>query len=105
MKTISPFQELVYEATKKIPRGRISTYFQVAKYIGNEKACQAVGNALNKNPFAPKVPCHRVVSSSGSLGGYAFGEKKKIRLLREEGVLVADNKIIEFENKLFEFKE
>jgi len=105
MKTISSFQKLVYEATKKIPRGRVSTYFQIAKYIGNEKACRAVGNALNKNPFAPKVPCHRVVSSSGSLSGYAFGKEKKITLLKKEGVMVINNKVEDFKNKLFKIKE
>ena len=58
---------------------------------------------MNKNPYAPHVPCHRVVNSDGKLGGFAHGTKKKISMLKEEGVLVVKNKIVDFENKLYKF--
>lgn len=103
-KEITEFQNLVYNATKKIPRGMISTYAKIAKYIGRERAFRAVGNALNKNPFAPLVPCHRVVASNGTLGGFAFGTDNKIALLKKEGITVRDGKISDFKDKVFEFK-
>jgi methylated-DNA-[protein]-cysteine S-methyltransferase len=100
---MTEFQKCTYEFCKKIPKGKVSTYGALAKAMGRPKAFRAVGNALNKNPFAPKVPCHRVVSSTGSLGGYAFGSKKKIKILKAEGVVVLDNKIENFKNRLFNF--
>ena len=63
------------------------TYAQVAVAIGKPKAVRAVGNALNRNPFAPAVPCHRVVRSDGTIGGFASGAAMKRRLLRKEGAL------------------
>jgi len=81
---ISDFEKLVYAAVKAIPRGEVRTYGWVAKRIGRPLAAQAVGNALHKNPFAPAVPCHRVVAQNG-LGGFAGGLEKKKRLLRSEG--------------------
>lgn len=87
----TPFQQKVYDAVRKIPKGQTMTYAQVAATIGNPKASRAVGNALNKNPAAfyrgGKVPCHRVVRSDGSIGGFAFGVSKKRQLLQQEGVL------------------
>ena len=59
----------------------------------NTKAYRAVGNAMNKNPYAPEVPCHRVINANGKLGGYASGLKKKIQMLKAEGIEIKDNKI------------
>ena len=64
-------------------KGSIITYGELALKVGC-KSPRAVGNALHKNPFAPLVPCHRVVRANGEIGGYAFGEQEKLRLLREE---------------------
>jgi methylated-DNA-[protein]-cysteine S-methyltransferase len=94
---ISEFAYNVYEATKKIPRGSVATYADIALFIKKPGSARAVGNALNKNPFAPKVPCHRVVKSDGSLGGFNGGEAEKIRLLKKEGVRVKRGKIIDFD--------
>ena len=82
------FQIKVWAYLKKIPRGSVKTYFQVAKAIGKPLASRAVANAIGKNPYAPKVPCHRVIRSDGSLGGYSGkgGRKKKIFLLKKDGV-------------------
>lgn len=87
------FDLKVYEALKSIPRGKVVTYAQIARYLKNSHAARAVGNALNRNPHAPKVPCHRVVRHDGSIGGYAFGPKKKIEILNKEGVVVTNNKV------------
>ena len=84
----TPFQILVWEALKTIPRGETRTYLQIAQQIGKPKAVRAVANAIGKNPYAPEIPCHRVVRTDGSLGGYSGtgGIETKIRLLRNEGV-------------------
>jgi O-6-methylguanine DNA methyltransferase len=84
---LTPFQKAVYRVVARIPRGRTMTYAQVAVAIGRPKAVRAVGNALNVNPFAPDVPCHRVIRSDGALGGFASGPEVKRRLLRREGVV------------------
>ncbi len=96
------FAEKVWNAARKIPRGKVATYAQIARMIGHPRAARAVGNALNKNKYSylvkdlsanRRVPCHRVVCSDGSLGGFAFGTKKKQALLAQEGVLVRKGKV------------
>jgi len=67
----TPFQKKVYNALLLIPNGRVTTYKILAEYIGC-KSSQAVGQALKKNLDAPRIPCHRVIKSDGTLGGYAF---------------------------------
>jgi len=97
------FNEKVWIALKKIPKGKVSTYKEIAKAIGKPKAFRAVGNTCNKNPFAPRVPCHRVIKSDGCLGGFALGKKKKKNLLKKERIEIKKGKIVEFEKKLFRF--
>ena len=82
------FQLKVWDYLRKIPRGNVKTYSQVAKAIGNPLAARAVANAIGKNPYAPKIPCHRVIRSDGSLGGYSGrgGIKTKRFLLKKEGI-------------------
>ena len=94
------FSEKVYSVLKKVPRGRVTTYKAIAEAL-NTKACRAVGNALNRNPYAPKVPCHRVVKSNGNIGGYAEGVRKKIKLLKKEGVQTKNNSVVDFNKKMF----
>lgn len=98
------FEEMVWEKCKKIPKGRVTTYKEIAKVL-NTRAYRAVGNALKKNPYAPTIPCHRVVCSDGSLGGYQgkLNSKKKIRLLKKEGIKARNGKILDFNRKLFKF--
>ena len=98
------FDEKVWEELKKIPKGKVTSYKQIAIAVGSQNAARAVGNACNRNPDSPKVPCHRVVKSDGSIGGYAKGQKRKIALLRSEGVRVKNNKVIGFDKKLFRFR-
>jgi O-6-methylguanine DNA methyltransferase len=97
------FDERVWLLLQKIPRGRVATYRQVAAALGNPGAARAVGNACSRNPFPGKVPCHRVVRSSGELGGFAFGASRKRALLEREGVSVKSNKVQDFNGKLFGF--
>ena len=82
------FQLKVWAYLRKIPRGSLKTYSQVAKAIGKPRAVRAVANAISKNPHAPKIPCHRVIRSDGSLGGYSGkgGIKTKRFLLKKEGI-------------------
>ncbi|MFA4907951.1 MAG: MGMT family protein [archaeon] len=87
------FQKKVWRATQRIPAGKVSTYARIAKAIGKPNAARAVGNALNANPYAPKVPCHRVVKSSGEIGGFASGTQKKKKLLEGEGIRVKSGKV------------
>jgi methylated-DNA-[protein]-cysteine S-methyltransferase len=84
------FTQKVYKVVKKIPRGKVLTYKEVAKRAGNVKASRAVGNILNKN-HDPKIPCHRVIRSDGKLGGYNRGPNKKLKLLKSEGVSLISN--------------
>ena len=84
------FQLKVWNYLKTIPKGTFKTYKQVAIAIKSPKSARAVANACGKNPYAPKIPCHRVIRSDGSLGGYSGrgGIKQKLRLLRSEKVAI-----------------
>ena len=82
------FQKKVWNYLKTIPKGKVKTYKQVAISINRPKSARAVANACAKNPYAPKIPCHRVIRSDGGLGGYSGtgGIRKKLQLLRAEKV-------------------
>ena len=116
-KKISLFQKKVYKILKKVPKGKVTTYKKIADKLKNSP--RAVGNALNKNPYGYStissetirnrrsvirgdskrtsglfsVPCHRVIKSSGEVGGFASGIKNKIKLLKKEGIQINNNKI------------
>ena len=103
------FNEKVYALLKKVPKGKVTTYKALAEKL-NTKAYRAVGQAMRCNPYAPNVPCHRVVSSDGSIGGFMGKKntdgkeiKKKIKMLRKEGIKIKNNKIIDFQKNLFSF--
>jgi O-6-methylguanine DNA methyltransferase len=100
---INILKEHVYKLIKKIPSGRISTYKILARECGNPNGARAVGKYLSINPTPIILPCHRIVCSNGSIGGYSGvgGVNMKIRLLKIEGVNVINNKVIEFEKLLF----
>ncbi|MBR1740609.1 MAG: methylated-DNA--[Lachnospiraceae bacterium] len=85
----------IYEAVKKIPKGRVATYSQVAELAGNKKMCRAVGNALHRNPDPDGVPCYRVVNAKGELSGeFAFGGPgKQKELLEADGIEVVDGRV------------
>lgn len=89
----SAFVLAVYDVTRRIPKGKVATYQNIAKAIGHPLAYRAVGNALHRNPTLITMPCHRVVASNGAVGEYAAGKAKKIALLRDEGVAVVRGKV------------
>jgi O-6-methylguanine DNA methyltransferase len=78
----------VYEVLRKVPKGKVVTYGQMAALVGSPRAARAVGMCMRNNPDAPHTPCHRVVASDGSMHGYSGGDgiPTKIKMLREEGV-------------------
>ncbi len=104
------FNEKIYALLKKVPKGKVTTYKALAEGL-NSKAYRAVGQAMRCNPYAPVVPCHRVVSSDGSIGGF-MGTKesnskeirKKVRMLKKEGVEVKGNRVVGFERIFIKFK-
>lgn len=103
--TVTPFQARVYAALCRVPAGRVTTYRELARDVGCGSA-QAVGQALRRNPFAPQVPCHRVIASDGTLGGFNGMRggpelERKRRLLAAEGVLFdATGRLVETERLL-----
>lgn len=93
--------EDVYKILLTIPTGRVSTYGDIARALGNPLASRRIGRILNKNPNPVVVPCHRVVKADGKIGGYALGIDKKKKLLENEGLFFKDLTIDEFEKKRF----
>ncbi|MBI2652640.1 MGMT family protein [Candidatus Woesearchaeota archaeon] len=107
MPRTNSFNEKIYCLLKKVPKGKVTTYKILAEVVGT-KAYRAVGQAMRCNPYAPVVPCHRVVKSDGSIGGFSGSinpkskeVKKKIALLSKEGIKIKNNKIVGFEKVLF----
>ncbi len=122
---MNSFNEKCYKLLRKVPKGKVTTYKELAHTLKN-KAYRAVGNAMNKNPYAYAisseavrnrhsmirgdlkrnsrfflVPCHRVVKSNGEVGGFASGIKNKIKILRSEGIEIKNNRIVNFNKHLF----
>ncbi|ABO35905.1 methylated-DNA--protein-cysteine methyltransferase [Methanococcus maripaludis C5] len=96
------FNEQCYDLLMQITKGKVTTYKLIAEAL-NTKAYRAVGNAMKNNPNVLTVPCHRVVNSNGYVGGYVNGIEKKIELLKNEGIYISDNKIINLSGYLFRF--
>ncbi len=96
---VTAFQDRVYGALCRVPRGRVTTYKLLAHSIGC-RSPRAVGQALKRNPFAPRVPCHRVIASDFSVGGFSGKTsgrevRRKLRMLAEEGVLFDKGRIVD----------
>jgi methylated-DNA-[protein]-cysteine S-methyltransferase len=103
---MTQFTNQIYSLLRQVPQGRVTTYKALAEAVGT-KAYRAVGVAMRNNPYAPQVPCHRVVASDGSLGGFS-GQRlgpaiqTKKRLLIKEGVKINGNRIQDFERVFFQ---
>ena len=104
------FNEKIYALLKKVPKGKVTTYKALAEKL-NTKAYRAVGQAMRCNPYAPEVPCHRVVSSSGKIGGFMGMNnpeskeiKKKIKMLNNEGVEIKNGRVLSWGSKLYSFR-
>lgn len=89
---VSPFAARCYEALASVPKGRVTTYQLIATALGS-KAVRAVGSAMARNPFAPRIPCHRVVRTDGTVGEYAGGRAKKVRMLTREGIHIVGGRV------------
>lgn len=92
------FQKKVYQVVRKIPKGKVSTYKEIAQKAGFPRAWRAVGNVLNKNKDK-KIPCHRVIKSDDKIGGHREGLKKKIKILKKEGIKIINGKVTPRFNK------
>ncbi len=96
-------EEKIYKKLLEVPKGQITTYGELAKAVGLKNGQRVVGKIMNKNPYPVIIPCHRVVMSTGKIGGYAFGEHIKIKLLNDEGIKIKNGKILDLENRIYRF--
>lgn len=87
----------------EVPKGQITTYGELSKAVGMKNGQRAVGKIMNKNPYPVIIPCHRVVMSSGKVGGYAYGDHIKAKMLHDEGIEIKNGKIVDLEKKLYKF--
>jgi len=95
--------EKIYKKLLQVPKGQITTYGELAKAVGLKNGQRAVGKMMNKNPYPVIIPCHRVVMSTGKIGGYAYGENVKTKMLNDEGIEIQNGKIIDLKNKIYRF--
>lgn len=97
-------RDKVLKMMERIPKGKVTTYKIIAEKIGTN-AYRAVGTAVKKNPYAPKIPCHRVVKSDGKIGFYSGkgGIAAKIKMLQSEGIRIEKRRIVDFEKVLYRF--
>ncbi len=96
------FAEKCYSILLKVPEGKVTTYKDIAHAL-DSKAYRAVGMAMSKNPNIPTVPCHRVVCSDGSLGGYALGVPRKAQMLKDEGIDIRSGAVSDLDNFRYRF--
>jgi methylated-DNA-[protein]-cysteine S-methyltransferase len=88
----------VYAKLLQVPKGKVTTYSELAKAVGLKNGQRAIGRIMSKNPFPVIVPCHRVILSNGKIGGYAWGEKIKTNMLSKEGIKIKKGKILDSDN-------
>jgi len=93
----------IYKKLLEVPKGKITTYGELAKAVGLKNGQRAVGKIMNKNPYPVIIPCHRVVKSDGKIGGYAYGEEIKSDMLTREGIVIKNGKILDLKNKIYRF--
>ena len=93
----------VYRKLLQVPKGKVTTYGELANAVGLKNGQRAIGMIMKKNPFPVIIPCHRVVKSDGKIGGYAYGERVKSRMLTNEGIKIKNRKIIDFDRVKFYF--
>ncbi len=96
-------EKKIYKKLLEVPKGQITTYGELAKAVGLKNGQRAVGRIMNKNPYPVIIPCHRVVMSDGKVGGYAYGEHIKAKMLNDEGVKIENGKILDWEKTVYRF--
>ena len=93
----------VYRKLLQVPKGKVTTYGDLAKAVGLKNGQRFIGTIMKKNPYPVIIPCHRVVKSNRDIGGYAFGVDIKRNMLTREGICIKNNKITNFEKSFFKF--
>ncbi len=93
----------VYKKLLEVPRGKVTTYGELAKAVGLKNGQRTIGRIMKNNPNPVIVPCHRVVKSDGSIGGYGFGKDVKTNMLKIEGISIRNDKILDWDGKIFRF--
>ena len=96
-------EKKIYKKLLEVPKGQITTYGELAKAVGLKNGQRAVGRIMNKNPYPVIIPCHRVVMSDGKVGGYAYGEHIKAKMLNDEGIKIENGKILDWEKTVYRF--
>ena len=96
-------EEKVYKKLLEVPKGKVTTYGELAKAIGLKNGQRVIGRIMNKNPYPVIVPCHRVIKSDGRVGGYAWGEKVKSEMLSNEGIKIKNGKILDVKKTIYRF--
>lgn len=96
-------EQKIYKKLIEVPKGQVTTYGELAKAVGLKNGQRVIGKIMNKNPFPVIIPCHRVVMSTGKVGGYAYGEDIKTKMLIDEGIQIQNGKIENFKNTVFRF--
>ena len=96
-------EEKIYRKLLEVPPGHVTTYGDLANAVNLKNGQRVVGQIMKKNPFPVIVPCHRVVKSDGTVGGYAYGSERKKHMLSKEGLKINNDKISDFKKNLFRF--
>ena len=95
--------ERVYKKLLEVPKGKVTTYRDLAEAVGLKNGQRSIGRIMNQNQYPVIIPCHRVVKSDGHVGGYSYGKDVKITLLSKEGIKIKNEKISNFENSIYNF--
>ena len=96
-------EQQVYKKLIEVPKGKITTYRELAKAVGLKNGQRVIGQIMKKNPYPGIIPCHRVVKSDGMIGGYAYGGDVKTNMLRKEGIQIQNGKILDWHIKFHRF--
>jgi methylated-DNA-[protein]-cysteine S-methyltransferase len=93
----------VYKKLLEVPKGKVTTYGELAKAVGLKNGQRVIGRIMSKNPYPVIVPCHRVIKSNGKVGNYAYGTDVKTAMLSKEGINIKKGKISEFKKNIHRF--
>ena len=96
-------EQKVFKKLLEVPKGQITTYGELSKAVGLKNGQRVIGKIMNQNPYPVIIPCHRVVMSTGKIGGYAYGEHIKEKMLNDEGIEIKNGKILDWESKVYRF--
>ncbi len=96
-------EQKVYKKLLDVPKGKVTTYKELADSVGLKNGQRVIGKIMNKNKYPVIIPCHRVVMSNGKIGGYAYGDKSKAKMLSNEGIKIQNGKILDFKNSVYRF--